>query len=116
MDNDEIIKERSDGRREQYFEFLQDFREFIAEYVRESVFELTIAELSVSKDKPVKVFDGFTPGKAIIRNQGEVACYLSTSGQGGYCLTPGDKIEFFVNHQVIATTISGSTVLGFVRT
>lgn len=110
---DEIIREKADGRREQYFEFLTDFREFIAEYVRESVFELTIAEIPVSK--PVKIFDGFTPGKAIIKNQGEIACYLSTNGQGGYCLMPGEKIEFFVNHQVIATTISGSTVLGFVR-
>lgn len=111
---DDLERPINDGRREQYFEFLHDFRDFIAEYIRESVVELCIAEIVISK--PVTLFDGFVPGKAILKNQGEVSCYLSTTGQGGYCLKPGEKIEFFVNHQVIATTISGSTTLGFVKT
>lgn len=109
--------EQKDARidvKKHYFEFLQDFREYIAEYVRESVVELTIAEIPVSK--PVKIFDGYIPGKAVIKNQGEVACFLSTAGQGGYRLDPGESKEFFINHQVLATTISGTTVLGFIKT
>lgn len=97
-----------------YYDFLHDFRDYLAEYVRESVYELTIAEIPVSK--MTKLFDGHTPGKAKIKNQGKNIVFLSTTGQGGYKLVPGESIEFYVNTQVIATTVSGNTTLGFVKT
>lgn len=97
-----------------YYDFLRDFRDYLAEYVRESVYELTIAEIPVRGQ--VKLFDGFTPGKAIIKNQGESIIFLSTTGQGGYRLAPKESIEFYVNTQVMATTVSGSGILGFVKT
>lgn len=97
-----------------YYDFFKDFREYLSEYYRDSVVELCIAELSVRQ--PIKIFDGFTPGKARIKNQGSVQCYLSLTGQGGYRLDPGESVEFFVNTQVMATTISGSTTIGFIKT
>jgi hypothetical protein len=97
-----------------YYDFLHDFRDYLAEYVRESVYELTIAEIPVTK--MVKLFDGRTPGKAIIKNQGKISAFISTTGQGGYKLEPNESIEFFVNTQVIVTTVSGNTTLGFVKT
>lgn len=96
-----------------YFEFLADFKDYLAEYVRESVYELTIAEIPIHGT--VKLFDGYTSGQVKIKNQGETTCFLSTTGMGGYRLEPGESLDFFVNTQVIATTISGSTVLGFVK-
>lgn len=96
-----------------WFDFLRDFRDYLAEYYRESVVELCISEIPIRGK--IILFDGFTQGKAQIKNQGNVACYLSTTGQGGYKLEPGEKVEFFVNHQVIATTLSGTTTLGFIK-
>ena len=100
--------------RELYNDFFREFREYLQEYMRDSVYELTISEIPI-KGK-VKLFDGYTAGKARIKNQGHSTCFLSTTGQGGYKLEPNESIEFFVNTQVIATTISGSTILGFVKT
>lgn len=97
-----------------YYDFFKDFKEYLTEFYRESVIELSIAEILVNK--PVKIFDGFTPGKARIKNQGAVPCFLSVTGQGGYRLDPGESVEFFVNTQVMATTVSGTAVLGFIRT
>lgn len=97
-----------------YYDFFKDFREYLAEYIRESVVELSIAEILVSK--PIRLFDGFTPGKVRLKNQGLVPCYLSATGIGGYRIDPGEAVEFFVNNQVFATTVSGSTTLGFIKT
>jgi hypothetical protein len=97
-----------------YYDFFKDFREYLAEYVRESVVELKLAEIPISR--PVKLFDGFTPGKVKVKNQGMVPCFLSATGMGGYRLDPGEIVEFFVNTQVMVTTVSGSTTLGFIKT
>jgi len=97
-----------------WFDFFKDFRDFLAEYYRETVFELCIGELPIKGE--IKLFDGLTQGKVCIKNQGQVSCYLSTLKQGGYRLDPGETKEFFVNTPVTATTLSGTTVLGFIRT
>lgn len=98
-----------------YFDFFQDFRDFLAEYVRESVWELCISEVPIKGT--VKLFDGFTQGKVKLKNQGLSTCYISTTGQGGYKLDPGETTpEFFVNKQVVATTLSGATTLGLIKT
>lgn len=98
-----------------YFNFLKDFREYLIEYVRESVTELCINEVEVTGR--VKLFDGFTFGKVKIKNQGDAVCSISTSEEVGYRLFPGESTpEFFVNKQVIATTVSGTTSLGMIKT
>jgi len=95
-----------------YFDFFKDFRDYLAEYTRETVNELCISELPIKGS--VKLFDGFTQGKVRIKNQGSISCFLSTGG-GGYRLDPGETVEFFINNQVIATTLSGTTTLGFIK-
>ena len=97
-----------------WMDFLGDFREYLTEYVRENVYELLITEIPIRGQ--VKLFDGLTQGKVKIKNQGENFLFLSTTGQGGYRLAPEESIEFFLNSQLIATTISGTTtVAGFIR-
>lgn len=95
-------------------DFLSDFRDALAEYVRESVYELQISELRVTEET-VKLFDGYTPGKVRIKNQGSAICFVGTSPLGGYRLDPSESIDFFVNTTVYATTISGHTSLGFIK-
>lgn len=118
LNEEEDIKEqmaRKRVKKEMYYDFLKDFREFIVEYVRESVNELCISELPVKGE--IKLFDGHNFGKVKLKNQGPLPCYISTTGRGGYRLEPGESTpEFFVNSKVVATTVSGSTSLGFVRT
>ena len=96
-----------------YFDFLRDLKDYLPEFVKESVVELCISELPIKGE--VKLFDGFTQGKVIIKNQGNVSCYITTAGRGGFRLDPNEKEEFFVNAPVIATTLSGSTILGFIK-
>ena len=97
-----------------WYDFFKDFRDYLAEYIRESVIELYIGELSIKGQ--VKLFDGFTHAKIKIKNQGNIPCFISTTGQGGFRLDPGEKEEMFVNQQIIATTLSGSTSLGLIKT
>lgn|SRR5574343_609901 len=96
-----------------YFEFLGDFREYLMEYIRESVSELSIAELSIVGT--VKIFEGYPQGKAKIKNQGRIECYLSTKALGGYRLDPGETVEFWVNSPVSVTTLSGMTSVGLIK-
>lgn len=96
-----------------FMDFLGDFREYLVEYIRESVYELLISEMPVHGT--VKIFDGLTQGKVKIKNQGTEPVYLSTTGMGGYKLDPAESVEFFVNAQLLATTLSGSTTLGFIK-
>lgn len=112
-ENEELGLPTGDRMRALYFDFLHDFRDYLAEYVRESVFEMTITEIPIRGK--IMLFDGRTPGKVVLKNQGDTYCFLSTTGQGGYRLEPGETTEFYVNSQVIATTLSGSTTLGFIK-
>jgi len=72
-----------------------------------------ISELPVNGT--VKLFDGLTQGKVVIKNQGRISCYVSTTQGGGFRLDPGEKEEIFVNNQVFVTTVSGVTTIGFIK-
>lgn len=97
-----------------YFDFLKDFREYLTEYLRESVIELTVAEFPVHGT--IKLFTGISRGKARIKNQGDETCYISTiAGQRGYRLDPNEVVDMYVNNVVYATTISGNTKIGLIR-
>lgn len=98
-----------------YFDFLKDFREYLSEYVRESVIELVVAQIPV-REIPLKLFTGVSRGKAKIKNQGKNVCYISTNEkQLGYRLDPDECIELFVNNHVFVTTVSGNTDIGIIR-
>jgi hypothetical protein len=97
-----------------YFDFFKDFKEYLAEYIRESVTELSIAEIRIRNS--VQIFDGFTHGKVVIKNQGKKRCYITTQQIGGYRLDPDEKVEFYVNSPVTVCTISGTqTTIGLIK-
>lgn len=97
-----------------YFEFFADFKNYLSEYVRESVTELSIAECTVHNS--IQIFDGLTSGKVILKNQGDNKCFVTTKQMGGYRLDPGERIEFYVNSPVSVMTVSGErTVIGFIK-
>lgn len=98
-----------------YFDFLKDFREYLSEYIRDSVIELVVAQIPV-REVPIKLFTGVARGKARLKNQGNVACYVSTNIQQlGYRLDPNESIEMYVNNHVFITTVSGNTSIGIIR-
>lgn len=114
-DNPKVdIKKRSDLRAI-YFQFLGDFKDYLMAFMKESLSELTIGEIPVSAD-PVVLFKEDCGGRYItLKNQGEIECYISTQGRGGFRLDKGEKERFWVNRMIQATTISGSTVLGMIQ-
>lgn len=97
-----------------FFEFFDKFKEYLAEYTRESLTELAVSEVIVGSE-PRPLFEGLRGVRVTLKNQGDVVCYLTTDGEGKFKLDPGEKQEFWVNRPVVATTISGTTVLGFIR-
>lgn len=97
-----------------FFEFFNQFKDNLAEYVRESVTELAISEVLI--DKPVQVFSGITRGKARIKNQGNISCFISTDEKKlGYRLDPNEAVDIYVNNEVYVTTLSGTTDIGFIK-
>jgi hypothetical protein len=96
-----------------YYDFFKNFRDYLAEYIRETVTELCISELPINGT--VKLFDGLTQGKVVIKNQGVISCYVSTNPKGGFRLDPGEKEEIFINNQLFVTTLSGITTIGFIK-
>ena len=98
-----------------YFDFLKDFKEYLVEYIRDSVIELTVAQIPVHSTAS-KLFTGITRGKARIKNQGSTPCYISTcQEQPGYRIDPNEVVELYINNQVYVTTHSGSTNIGIIR-
>lgn len=110
---DSVEMPSKEALRRRYFEFLGDFREYLVEYIRESVSELAIAELAIHGQ--IQLFDGLSQGKARIKNQGKIECYISTGKMGGYRLDPGEVIDLWVNAPVMVTTVSGVTSIGFIK-
>lgn len=110
--NNQFPKPRNDMK-EIYFDFLKDFREYLVEYMRESVTELRAGEQLIKGQ--MLLFDGVSRGKVVLKNQGKLSCYISTSEVGGFRLDPGETESFFVNNKVYATTVSGSTSLGYIK-
>jgi len=97
-----------------FFDFFNQFKDNLSEYVRESVNELAISEVLVEKN--MQIFSGVARGKARIKNQGDVSCFISTKKEElGYRLDPGEMIEMYVNNEVYVTTLSGTTNLGFIK-
>lgn len=110
------IKKRSDLRRI-YFNFFNDFREYLISFIRESLSELVIGEIPISAE-PVKIFEENGAGRYItVKNQGDIVCFINTQGRGGFRLDAGEKEKFWVNKSVFAVTISGSgsTTLGIIK-
>ena len=97
-----------------FFEFFDKFKEYLAEYTRETVHEVAVSEVIVGSE-PRPMFEGYHGVQVTLKNQGDVVCYLTTDGEGKYKLDPGEKEKFWVNRPIIATTVSGTTVLGFIR-
>lgn len=98
-----------------YFDFLKDFKEYLVDYVRDSVIELTIAQIPIH-NIPIKLFTGITRGKVRIKNQGSIPCYISTNPQQpGYRLDSCEVVDMFINNQVYVTTFSGNTSIGIIR-
>ena len=95
-----------------YYDFFKDFREYLNDYIRETVTELRVTEIPVVGS--TQLFDGSKHGKVRIQNQGETTCYISTTGQGGYKLKPDEPVEFYVNRRVVAQTVSGNTTVGII--
>ena len=60
-----------------FFEFFEQFKDNLSEYVRESVTELAISEVRIEEN--TQIFSGVSRGKARIKNQGEVSCFVSTT-------------------------------------
>ncbi len=112
-DKPEVPRKKSD--KNLFFDFLREFKYHIGDFVNQELTELCISEIPV-KGKAI-LFDGYTRGKLKIKNQGKVNCFLSTTGQGGYKLEPGETTPLiYVNSQVIASTVSGTAILGFIKT
>ncbi len=110
-----IVKKRTDLKK-LYSDFLHDFRDYLVEYVRESMVELTVSEMTVSV-KPIKLSVDDKAGMYLtVKNQGKIECFISTENVGGFRLDPGEKEKLWLNNEVTAVTLSGNTSLGFIRT
>jgi hypothetical protein len=109
-----VFPERSEHKK-RYFEFLNEFRKYLTEFVRESSIDLTISQIEVDP-VPQKLFFGEYDGLNVtLKNQGQVPVYLSTDRNGAYRLDPGEKEKFWMNKEVVILTQSGNSTLGFIR-
>lgn len=108
------IKRRTDLRNI-YFAFFSDFRNYLVEFVKDSLAETVFAEIPVST-QPLSLFKEEIGRHIILKNQGQIECWVSTCGQGGYRLDPGERTErIWVNKPVTVKTISGKTTLGIIQ-
>ncbi len=99
-----------------YFDFFRDFKEYFTEFVKESSIDLAIAAVDVTTT-PQKLFDGQFGGMSVVvKNQGQVACFISTDRQGAFRLDPDEKERFWLNTEATVVTQSGVTTLGYIRT
>jgi len=116
LDDKASIARTKDDTRKYYFEFLNDFKNYLTEFVRETVVDLTISEIKVNTT-PQKIFYGEYGGmNVVLKNQGNVECYLTTDRKGAYRLDPGEKEKIWLNRETTILTASGNTVVGFIRT
>ncbi len=109
-----LFPERSEHKK-RYFEFLNEFRKYLIEFVRESAIDLTISQIEVGTE-PQKLFSGEYDGMNVtLKNQGQVPVYLSTDKVGAFRLDPNEKEKFWLNKETIILTQSGNSTLGFIR-
>ena len=98
-----------------YFDFLSDFKTYLAEFVKESAIDLTISQIEVDTT-PQKLFYGESGGMYVtLKNQGVTECYLTTDRRGGFRLDSGEKEKFWLNKETTVLTVSGNTTVGFIR-
>jgi hypothetical protein len=108
------IKRRTDLRNI-YNAFFSDFRSYLVEFVKESLVETVFTEMPVST-VPLSLFKEETGRHIILKNQGQIECWVNTCGQGGYRLDPGEKTEkIWVNKPVSLMTVSGNTTVGLIQ-
>ena len=108
------LKQRHDLKK-LYFDFLQDFKNYLVEFVKESSIDLAVSQMEVGME-PKKLFGGEFGGiSVVLKNQGRSACYVSTDRQGAYRLDPDEKERFWLNTETIVVTLSGVTTLGYIR-
>lgn len=108
------LKQRHDLKKI-YYDFLSDFKNYLVEFVKESSVDLAVSALEVGTE-PQKLFDGEVEGVSVVlKNQGDVACFVSTDRRGAYRLDPWEKERFWLNAQTTVVTLSGSTTLGYIR-
>jgi len=99
-----------------YFDFLEDFRTYLVDFVREASVDLTISDIKVNPE-PQKLFFGEYGGMhVVLKNQGRNSCYISTDKRGAYRLDPDEKERFWLNKETTVVTVSGNTTVGFIRT
>ena len=112
---DAINIERRSDLRNIYHAFFNDFREYLVDFVGQSMSELNIAEILVN-NKPVKLFKDQSCGRYVtIKNQGSVSCYIGLEGSGGFRLDPGEKERFWANKPIVVLTTSGNTTVGLLQ-
>lgn len=98
-----------------YDSFFRDFRQYLTEFVKESINELTVAEIPVSI-RPLVLFENCQSGRYLtLKNQGQTACYIRTNGGGGFRLDAGEKEKMWVNKTISIVTVSGNTTLGVIQ-
>lgn len=98
-----------------YSEFLKDFKHQLRDFVRESAVDLSISQIEVG-NIPQKLFFGEYGGMYVtLKNQGKVSCYLTTDKKGAYRLDPDEKERFWLNQQTTIVTLSGNTIVGYIR-
>jgi len=115
--NDSVIKSRTkDETRKYYFEFLSDFKNYLTEFVRETVVDLSVSDIKVDTIPQKLMFGEYGGMHVVLKNQGEVACFLTTDRRGAYRLDPGEKEKLWLNKETTIMTISGMTTVGFIRT
>lgn len=115
MEEDIVEFNEKDTLKKWYFKFLEDFRNNLREYIKESAIDLTISAIEVTTIPQKLVFGQIGGINLILKNQGQVECYLSTDCVGGYRLDPNEKQQFWLNKETVIVTLSGNTTVGFIR-
>jgi len=114
-DDDALELEKKDTLKKWYFKFLAEFKENLAEYIKESAIDLTISAVEVTTIPQKLVFGQIGGINLTLKNQGQVECYLTTDRVGGYRLDPNEKAQFWLNKETTIVTLSGNTTVGFIR-
>lgn len=98
-----------------YIAFLDQFREYIVEYVRHNSPKFTVFEYKVS-ETPITLFkDQKTAIRVILKNQGKFPIYITTDKQSAYRLDPDESHEVYINTPVTFVCADGESTLGFIQ-
>ena len=98
-----------------YYQFLDNFKYYLGDYIKESSIDLTISDMKVDTTPQTLALGEYSGINITLKNQGNNACFLSTDRSGAYRLDPGEKEKFWLNKPTIIVTLSGTTTVGFIR-